>query len=304
MYQVLYGTSYAQYSGTGDLNTTGLITLSQLINGERTGVSESINGKFDITLGRANEDGGPVILPLHKNGLRVAGTAYEAGTAFSGTIECPDVENEIGDATIVISKKGLAFNERNNWTANIAIRKDISGSALASKLTDLINSNTNSHGLVATVSGSVISISGSKLEDDYNISLTDLLSNATGSFVAATQGKGLNRARLDALMSKGAADAGFNDTYLDGATLLYANYPFNPDAAAKGDEGWGYVNIVCGEPRDFKTHEETVFQNLTVIFPTANISGAKDLYDTLVEAGAEDGGFQEVESSVEENPGT
>ena len=312
MYQMLYGTSAAEFtpasgsiigkfafsgavSGSmNDLGVTGKLTFSYVKAGSRVGLDEDCKGKFDVILGRANADGGPVSLPLHMNSLKVAGAEFKANTTFVATVTCADVD-DIGDITLLITKCGMQFNERATWTANFHITTEMTGAQIATKLVSLINANTQAHGIVATVASNVVTLTAQESGVEYDVKVTDLLSGATVSVTThGKEGRGLDPKRLAVIASKAAADAGIEYTFQDGAELLYPTYPFNPANQAALTGSYDMLVIGCGEPRDFKTTEETVHQVVTIVAPHVTGTGSqmlKGVYDGLVACGAVGGGF-------------
>ena len=312
MYQMLYGTSAGEFtpasgsvigqfafsgatSGSmNDLGVTGKLTFSYVKNGSRVGLDEDCKGKFDVILGRANANGGPVSLPLHMNGLKVAGAEFKADETFSANVTCANV-NDVGDITLLITKCGMQFNEHATWTVNFHITTEMTGAQIATKLAALVNANTQAHGIIATVASAIITLTAQQSGVEYKVTATDLLSGAT---VLVThhgkEGTGLDQKRLAVIASKAAADAGIEYTFQDGAELLYPTYPFNPANQAALTGSYDMLVIGCGEPRDFKTTEETVHQVVTIIAPHVTGTGSqmlKGVYDGLVACGALGGGF-------------
>lgn len=306
MYQMLYGTSLGinstgsfTFSGAtsgsmNDLGVKGKLTFSYLDGtGSRTALTSSCKGKFDVILGRPKENGGPVVLPLHMNECKVAGVEYNPGTTFAATVTCQAID-EVGDITLLITKKGVPFNERASWTVNEHVTKAMTNAQVAALIAKGVNANKNYHGLVATVSGNVITLNASEPTVDYTIQATDLLETATVAVTTPVKDcRGLDAKKVALLASKAAADAGFEYTYQDGAELIYPEYPFNPNGGVLTGS-FDMLVINCAEPRDFKTHEETVHQQVTIVMPHATGTGTgfiNSMYQALVAAGAEGKGF-------------
>ena len=305
MYQMLYGTSLgisgsaftfnAATSGSmNDLGVKGKLTFSYLNgSGNRVPLTSGCKGKFDVILGRPKEDGGPVVLPLHMNECKVAGVEYNPGTTFVATVTCSAID-EVGDVTLLITKKGVQFNERASWTVSDHVTKAMTNAQVAALIAKGVNANKNSHGLTATVAGNVITLTASEPTADYTIQATDLLETATVAVTTpAKDCRGLDAKKIAELASKAAADAGFEYTYQDGADLIYPEYPFNPNGGTLTGS-FDMLVINCGEPRDFKTHEETVHQQVTIVMPHATGTGTgliNSIYQGLVAAGAEGKGF-------------
>ena len=269
-----------------ELTTAGQVGLSHINSkGARVRTSEDTKGAFDLILGRPDIKGGPVILPLHTHALKVTIGDYIAPVVFGATIEFEDID-DMGDVTVVLTKKGVPFNERGTWTVNFPVVKAMKAATIAEKVKDMINANTSAHGLVATASGAVVTLAGVEKGVDYTVQATDLASEATITVTSTmTSGYGTLE-QLKHIAGMAAADAGFEYTYVDGATLLYPEYPLNPlKGEDSEDEGYTIVTIRCGEPRAAKTHDEVVHQVVFVAFATSDKDAAATLVEELEKVG-------------------
>jgi len=288
MYNFVLGKTYASWTAAATTSgTEGQVNLSYIKNdGTRAAVDANVHNAFDLQLRRLDANGGNVMLPLSKRALSVAKLQYSAATTFVATVTFVNVVAP-AEATLVISKKGVPFNERATWTANFPITADMTGAQIAQKMASLVNANTQSHGLVATYSNAVVTLTAQTAGVDYTIQATDDTFAATVSVTTAgVEGIGTVE-QIKTLANKAANDAGFEYTYKDGADLIYPQYPFDPAVApATVPAGYTVVAIRCGEPRDYKTHEETVHQTVFVVFPTTADAQADSLISALVTVGA------------------
>ena len=288
MYNLIFAKDFSSEWAAANLTTAGLVSFSKIgLSGAREAVASGYKGAFDLVLGRANADGGPVILPLHTHALKITHGDYSAPTTFVATLTVPAID-EIGDVTVVIAKKGVPFNERNTWTANFPIKKIMTPSKMADELVKRINAASSSHGLTAVKTsasdedGFVLTLTAEKAGDDYKVYGADLLSGIEAEVTTAVTGGFGSLEMIKRIASMAAADAGFEYTFKDGADLLYPNYPFDPlKGESSEDKGFSVITIRCGEPRATKTHDEIVYQTVFVVFPTDDKAKASSLVDVL-----------------------
>lgn len=220
------------------------------------------------------------VLPIYKNKVSYVQGTYAPATAFSQTVKVVS-QSAVGDYTLIIAKKGVGFNERNKWTANVHVNDAGETAAnIATKLTAAINANSESSGVTATVSTDTITVTG-VAGVDYKLIPADYLTAAT--LGTATKGKaGFNDAAyIKDLHAKAAADLGFNDVQ-QFTELLYKGYDINPLAGAGvTDYGFDVVTIKFAEPRETRTVDQDVMQIIQVAFPRTS-SGANAGLATFV----------------------
>lgn len=222
-----------------------------------------------LVLGRKSENGGPVVIPIHKNKFTYVKGEYQAATKFSAQVTVP-APTKIGDYSLIVALKGVKFNERNKWTAMVHI-KDITTSAddLATKLAEQINNNSEGSGVTASAESAQITITANKSGVDYEILGADELFGievtvSTSGIPAYGDAK-----YVQDLAEKAAADAGFEYTYRDANYYLYPNYPLNPlKQPDSADAGYTIFTLSFTEPRDVVTKDEVVNQIIQVAFPT------------------------------------
>ena len=222
-----------------------------------------------LVLGRAVNDGGPVVLPIFKNNFSYVKGVYQAATTFKATIVIA-APTKIGEYSLIVIKKGMQFNYRNKWTATVFV-KDVTETAaeLAEALANQINKNTVGHGCVATVDDATITVTAQESGKDYDVIGTDWLMGQAVTINAAGIPAYGDAAYVTDLANKAAADAGFEYTFYTWTKNLYPNYPLNPLRAADAeDKGYTIFTLRFAEPRDVKTRDEVVNQIIQVAFPT------------------------------------
>ena len=222
-----------------------------------------------LVLGRAANDGGPVVLPIFKNNFSYVKGVYQAATTFKATIVIA-APTKIGEYSLIVIKKGMQFNYRNKWTATVFV-KDVTETAaeLAEALANQINKNTVGHGCVATVDDATITVTAQESGKDYDVIGTDWLMGQAVTINATGIPAYGDAAYVTDLANKAAADAGFEYTFYAWTKNLYPNYPLNPLRAADAeDKGYTIFTLRFAEPRDVKTRDEVVNQIIQVAFPT------------------------------------
>lgn len=247
-----------------------------------------------LVLGRPANLGGPISLPIYKNNFSYVKGVYQAPTTFNATIKVP-APTKIGDYTIIVAKKGIKFNERNKWSADVHVSDtEMTAAKLAEYLTKAINGNPGS-GVTATVSEDTITITASEIGQDYELIGADMLMGSDTTKVATGESGIFNvtargsygygtAAYVKDLASKAVADSGVLYTYQDDVNYLYPNYPLNPLAQPDSvDKGYTIFTLRFAEPRDVKTRDEVVNQIIQVAFPTgaAAIKTFEDVCKTL-----------------------
>nr|UWF93759.1 MAG: hypothetical protein [Bacteriophage sp.] len=251
-----------------DQLAAGQFAFSALVNGVQTVDSDGskIKDKGYIYLGKEDNKGGDVIVPIYKNNFSFVKMTYQVSTAYTGnfTIVNPVVGD---DLTVVIVKKGVQFNERNKWTATMRVKDRQDATACAKELTAQINNNPAS-GVTAVAAAGKITITAVNKGEDYKIALGDgLFGVAVTETPAVTPLADANY--IKDLAMKAAADAGIEYTYQDPATLIYPDYPLNPLAQPdSADVGYTVFTLKFAEPREMKTVDQTINQIVQIALPT------------------------------------
>lgn len=227
-----------------------------------------ITGYGQIVMGRANKDGGPIIIPFYNKDFSYSKSTYSVAKTFTARFIVP-APVIMCDHTVIFTKKGIQFNERSNWTASIHVFKDTeTANQVATKIANYVNNNTATLGLTATVSTATVTVTATEPAVDYEITMADALSGTT---VAYTRGEiGIADAEaIKKMANMAAADAGFEYTYMDDVHYLYPNYPLNPNTGTNTtDAGYTVYTLRFAVPRDVKTRDELVHQIVQIAIPT------------------------------------
>lgn len=238
-----------------------------------TATGADVKAEANIVLGRANANGGKILVPIHKNAFSYVKMVYQAHATYSATVvvTAPAVA---GDYSIIVAKKGVNFNERNKWTATVHvsdndIEANMTAAQLAEKLRKAINGNVGS-GVTATLNTATITITAIKAGVDYKVLTADNLMTVKPTETRPDEGIiGYGSAEyIKELANKAAADAGFTDTFEEDIDM-YKNYPLDPLAGdPTSDVGYTIFTLKFAEPRAMKTVDQVVNQIVQVAFPT------------------------------------
>lgn len=269
---LLAGSAAYSAAVTVDAVAAGAVAFFVQIAGKPTptATGQEVIGKCDLVLGRTSINGGPVILPIHKNDFSYVKGVYQAATKFvaSITIPTPAVKGSYG---ITIAKKGIGFNQQNKYSVDEYVKSDASMTAaqLAQKLVDKINASTSTNGIIATLATATITFTAVEFGKDYAIIPNEKLTGTTVTYTT----KGIpaygDAAYVRDLSNKAAADKGFSYTYRDDIDLLYPNYDSDPLAQPSAtDVGYTIFTLRFAEPRDMKTVDPVIHQIVQVAFPT------------------------------------
>lgn len=236
-----------------------------------------------LVLGRAADNGGPVVIPIFKNNFSFVKGAYQAATKFKATVVIA-APTKIGEYSLIVVKKGMDFNYRYKWTATVLVTDvTMTATQLADALVAQINNNTVAHGCTASNASGTITINAVESGKDYDVVGADLLMGQEVTINTAGIPAYGDAAYVTDLANKAAADAGFEYTFYAWTQNLYPNYPLNPlKAADTADTGFTIYTLRFAEPRDVKTRDEVVNQIVQVIFPTGATGMAT--FETVLEA--------------------
>lgn len=236
-----------------------------------------------LVLGRAADNGGPVVIPIFKNNFSFVKGAYQAATKFKATVVIA-APTKIGEYSLIVVKKGMDFNYRYKWTATVLVTDvTMTATQLADALVAQINNNTVAHGCTASNASETITINAVESGKDYDVVGADLLMGQEVTINTAGIPAYGDAAYVTDLANKAAADAGFEYTFYAWTQNLYPNYPLNPlKAADTADTGFTIYTLRFAEPRDVKTRDEVVNQIVQVIFPTGATGMAT--FETVLEA--------------------
>lgn len=265
-----YATSTAKST---DLTTVpeGTIALFSLADGSLLTAKATTN--FSIVVGRKSGKM-PLMFPeVDIKTLQVTKASYQAGATFTGKITVPTPEKGT-HYTVVITKKGTVFNERNNWTFT-TIATTTTAADVAKQLTAQINGNKYALGVTATYTGGAITITATEAGKDYEILGADGLMGVAPTSVTHGAKAELDKADIQDLASRCAAGKGFNDTYADGESI----YPGYPEEVSESQ--YVLYTLRFAVPRiAAKQRDEVVYQIVHIAVPVD--AGAIATLDTIL----------------------
>lgn len=254
----------------------GKVGLAIMYDGElRFNVGGQITDKFKQTfyliIGREKELGGNISVPCSTNHLTITRTQLAEVVPYEGSVTIPEPTVD-GHYTIILVKKGLKFNERNRWTATVPVKVGDSAEVIAAKLAKYFEANANNLNITVAVEGAAITINS---DDDLTMVAADDLMGVEITETPAS--KGVDKAWIEDLANKCAADAGYLYTYQD--LDVNPGYPFNFKQFSEDNiEGFELLTLRFAVPRDNKTRDEVVHQ---VIHLFGNVSTLFEKFNGL-----------------------
>lgn len=258
---ILANTVVAKIPTSGKVTTDGQVVITNTAGSDF----------MQITVGH-----GDTVVPdtflVYKKDLRWEKTNYAAGTTFVGTITCGFTSGKFNETHVVISKLGAVFNERNVWTVS---GQGNSASAIATKLASNINKSTATHGLTATVSGAVVTLSAAAGDfTDYKIigkntviDLTTNQSTESDAVVAVTtKGKPGVGDKTDILNRAHACIGDKGVGYTNVEAMLDTTNFYLPSLA--DDAKYNIYTLTFYNPRFDHRIDEALFQKIHIAIPT------------------------------------
>lgn len=251
----------------------GAVGLQIMVDGElfntiNAQMTDKFKETFYLVIGREKELGGNISVPCNTNHLTITKTELTEAVPYEGSVTIPEPTVD-GHYTIILVKKGLKFNERNRWTATVPVKVGDSAEIIAAKLAKYFEANANNLNITVTVEGAAITINSA---DDLTMVVADDLMGVEITETPAS--KGVDKAWIEDLANKCAADAGYLYTYQD--LDVNPGYPFNFKQFTEAEiEEFQLMTLRFAVPRDNKTRDEVVHQ---VVHLFGDIS---DLYNKL-----------------------
>lgn len=250
-----------------DLTTVpeGTVAIFDLATGALLTSAAKAAGDFSIVVGRASGKM-PLMFPeVNFKTLQVTKATYQAGATFTAKITVPTPEKGT-HYTVVITKKGTVFNERNNWTFT-TIATTTTAADVAKQLTAQINGNKYQLGVKAEYTGGAITITALEAGKDYEVLGADGLMGVAPTDVTNGKKAELDKADIQDLASRCAAGKGFNDTYRDGDSI-YPGYPEVVD-----EDQYVLYTLRFAVPRvASKQRDEIVYQIVHLAVPVGSDS--------------------------------
>ena len=260
-----------------DLTTVpeGTIALFSLADG--TLLTAKPTSNFSLVVGRASGKM-PLMFPeIDIKSLQVTKSSYEAGAKFIAKITVPTPEKGT-HYTVVITKKGTVFNERNNWTFT-TMATNTTAADVAKQITAQINGNKYQLGVTATYTGGAITIKAAEEGKDYEVLGADGLMGVAPTDVTHGKKAVCDKAYIQDLASRCAAGKGFNYAADDGKEI-YPGYPEIVD-----EDQYTLYSLRFAVPRvASKQRDEVVYQTVHIAVPVG--SGAITTLDTILGTGA------------------
>lgn len=259
-----YATSTAKST---DLTTVpeGTIAMFDLATGALLTKAAKATGDFSIVVGRATGKM-PLMFPeVNLKTLEVTKATYSAGSTFTAKITVPTPEKG-NHYTVVVTKKGTVFNERNNWTFT-TVATTTTAANVAKQIAAQINGNKYQLGVSASYSGGAITITALEEGKDYEVLGADGLMGV--SLTDVTHGKKAvcDKDYIKDLASRCASGKGFNDTYADGDSI-YPGYPEVVD-----EDQYVLYTLRFAVPRvASKQRDEVVYQIVHLAVPVGSDS--------------------------------
>lgn len=264
-----YATSAAKST---DLTTVpeGTIALFSLADG--TLLTKAPTANFSLAVGRATGKM-PLMFPeIDVKSLTVTKATYAAGATFTAKITVP-TPSKGTHYTVVVTKKGTVFNERNNWSFTTLATTEVAAD-VAKQIVAQINGNKYQLGVTAKNTGGAITITATEKGKDYEVLGADGLMGV--SLTDVTHGKKAvcDKAYIQDLASRCAAGKGFNYVADDGKEL----YPGYPEVVA--DDQYVLYSLRFAVPRvASKQRDEVVYQLVHIAVPVG--SDAITTLDTI-----------------------
>lgn len=250
-----------------DLTTVpeGTVALFDLATGSLLTSSAKATNDFSIVVGRGTNKMPFVFPEVNIKTLQVTKASYTAGTTFTAKITVP-TPTKGTHYTIVVTKKGTVFNERNNWTFT-TMATTTTAADVAKQLTTQINGNKYQLGVSASYTGGAVTITALEAGKDYEVLGADGLIGVAPTDVTHGKKAVCDKAYIQDLASRCAAGKGFNDTYADGESI----YPGYPETVSESQ--YVLYTLRFAVPRiASKQRDEVVYQIVHLAVPVGSTS--------------------------------
>ena len=259
-----YATSTAKST---DLTTVpeGTVAIFDLKTGDLLTSGAKAKGDFSIVVGRGTNKM-PLMFPeVNLKTLEVTKVTYQAGATFTAKITVPTPEKGT-HYTVVITKKGTVFNERNNWTFT-TVATTTTAADVAKKIAAQINGNKYQIGVSASYNGGAITITALEKGKDYEVLGADALLGVAPTEVTNGKKAVCDKAYIQDLASRCAAGKGFNYVADDGKDI-YPGYPEVVD-----EDQYVLYTLRFAVPRvSAKQRDEVVYQIVYLAVPVGSAS--------------------------------
>lgn len=279
MRQVLIGSPTVSATGSD-----GFIGLYYIKNGVKTAitVTNASEVKFgDIVVERSADKGGDIVVPFAKHKFSYVKASPVTGSPYKAVFDLSTVTITPGDDyTVIFAKKGVPFNERNKWSFTYRAKVGDTASVIASAIAKYVTDNA-AIGATCTAATSTVTFIGINKRSDYKLLFADALSSLTATVTARVVPQN-DLEDMKVILSKAAADAGFEYTAKDDVSLLYPKMVDNPFATQSfTDYGFVVYTISFVEHREVATHDTGIKQIVQIILPKKSATAEAAQASTL-----------------------
>ena len=246
-----------------DLTTVpeGTIALFSLADG--TLLTKTPTANFSLVVGRAAGKMPFMVPEIDVKSFSVTKATYEAGATFTAKITVP-TPTKGTHYTVVVTKKGTVFNERNNWSFTTLATTEVAAD-VAKQIVAQINGNKYQLGVTAKNSGGAITITATEEGKDYEVLGADGLMGVALTDVTHGKKAVCDKAYIQDLASRCAAGKGFNYAADDGKEL----YPGYPEVVE--DDKYVLYSLRFAVPRvASKQRDEVVYQLVHIAVPVGS----------------------------------
>lgn len=260
-----------------DLTTVPEGTIAMFSLADGTLLTKTPTANFSLVVGRAAGKMPFMVPEIDVKSFSVTKATYEAGAKFTAKITVP-TPTKGTHYTVVITKKGTVFNERNNWTFT-TMATTTTAADVAKQLTAQINGNKYQLGVKAEYTGGAITITALEAGKDYEVLGADGLMGVALTDVTHGKKAVCDKAYIQDLASRCAAGKGFNYAADDGKEI----YPGYPEVVA--DDQYVLYSLRFAVPRvASKQRDEVVYQLVHIAVPVG--SEAITTLDAIAKVGA------------------
>lgn len=260
-----------------DLTTVPEGTIAMFSLADGTLLTKTPTANFSLVVGRAAGKMPFMVPEIDVKSFSVTKATYEAGAKFTAKITVP-TPTKGTHYTVVVTKKGTVFNERNNWTFT-TIATTTTAADVAKQLTAQINGNKYQLGVKAEYTGGAITITALEVGKDYEVLGADGLMGVALTDVTHGKKAVCDKAYIQDLASRCAAGKGFNYAADDGKEI----YPGYPEVVA--DDQYVLYSLRFAVPRvASKQRDEVVYQLVHIAVPVG--SEAITTLDAIAKIGA------------------
>lgn len=270
MRQVLIGSPTVSATGSD-----GFIGLYYIKNGVKTAITASNASEVkygDIVVERSAAKGGDIVVPFAKHMFKYVKASPVTGSAFIASFDLSGVTITPGDDyTVIFAKKGVPFNKRNKWTFTYRAGASDTADKIAAAIAAYVTNNVDL-GATATVSTSTVTFTAKDKRSDYKLLFADGLSGVSATVTARVLPQN-DLEDMKVILSKAAADAGFEYTAKDDVSLLYPGMVDNPFASQSfTDYGFVVYTISFVEHREVATRDTGIKQIVQIVLPKKSAS--------------------------------